>query len=77
MVLPYEPGKTPTPASTGKHVTNRRAQLAQYEIDRRSAYIGNLPLDMTEEELREMSISCGQVAQVTLNHKSILGGACE
>lgn len=50
-------------------------QLARYEIDRRSAYFGNLPRDMTEEELREIAISCGQVGEVTLNRKPIAGGS--
>lgn len=77
MVFPYEDrkiSKDTTPGSARRGVPNSTDQLAQYEIDRRSAYFGNLPLDMTEEELREMAISCGQVVEVRLHSKPIGGG---
>lgn len=80
MVLPYEPKKTSvasTPTSSRQHITDSQVQLARYEVDRRSAYFGNLPLDMTEEELQEMAIACGQVLNITLTRKPIPHGLGE
>ena len=47
--------------------------MEQYDKDRRSAFIGNLPLSMTEELLRTMTSSCGEVVHVQLYKKLIPG----
>lgn len=52
--------------------------MARYDADRRSAYMGNLPIDMSEEELREMASSCGALVDVRLYNKTYpKSGPCE
>ncbi|KAF4512735.1 hypothetical protein G6O67_000080 [Ophiocordyceps sinensis] len=48
--------------------------LRQYDRDRRSAYVGNLPPSMTKDVLRSLASSCGEVLDVQLHHKEVLGG---
>lgn len=51
--------------------------MAEYDRDRRSAYFGNLPVDMTEDELSEMAIACGQIRNRRLYHKTYRTGPGE
>ena len=54
VVLPYEPDKESAPPAVRTHQIDRQAQLRRYEVDRRSVYMGNLPHDTDETELRNM-----------------------
>ncbi|KAG5935358.1 hypothetical protein E4U53_000451 [Claviceps sorghi] len=51
-----------------------RELMEQYDKDRRSAFIGNLPLSMTEGLLHNIASSCGEVASIQLYKKMIPGG---
>ncbi|KAG5917855.1 hypothetical protein E4U42_007095 [Claviceps africana] len=51
-----------------------RELMEQYDKDRRSAFIGNLPLSMTEDLLQNIASSCGEVASIQLYKKMIPGG---
>ncbi|KAM4064863.1 RNA recognition motif domain-containing protein [Hirsutella rhossiliensis] len=48
--------------------------LKQYDRDRRSAYVGNLPPSMTKDVLKSLASSCGEVVDVQLHHKEVAGG---
>ncbi|KAG6033795.1 hypothetical protein E4U41_006802 [Claviceps citrina] len=50
-----------------------RELMDQYDKDRRSAFVGNLPLSMTEEVLQNIASSCGEVVSVQLYKKMIPG----
>lgn len=47
--------------------------MEQYDKDRRSAFIGNLPIGMTEEVLHSIASSYGEVVGVQLYKKLIPG----
>ncbi|KAG5998259.1 hypothetical protein E4U43_002462 [Claviceps pusilla] len=51
-----------------------RELMEQYDKDRRSAFVGNLPLSMSEELLRDIASSCGEVVSIQLYKKMIPGG---
>lgn len=51
-----------------------RELMEQYDKDRRSAFVGNLPLSMTEGLLQTIANSCGEVLSVQLYKKLIPGG---
>ncbi|KAG5982270.1 hypothetical protein E4U55_002129 [Claviceps digitariae] len=51
-----------------------RELMEQYDKDRRSAFIGNLPLSMTEELLQNIAGACGEVVSIQLYKKMIPGG---
>jgi hypothetical protein len=40
------------------------AYLSQYEIDRKSVFVGNIPHDITEDQLRQVFENSGDVVQV-------------
>lgn len=48
--------------------------MEQYDKDRRSAFVGNLPLSMSEELLQDIASSCGEVVSIQLYKKMIPGG---
>ncbi|POR32900.1 Meiotic activator RIM4 [Tolypocladium paradoxum] len=48
--------------------------LKQYDRDRRSAYVGNLPPGMTKDVLKSLGSSCGEVLDVQLHLKEVAGG---
>ncbi|KND90387.1 Meiotic activator RIM4 [Tolypocladium ophioglossoides CBS 100239] len=48
--------------------------LKQYDRDRRSAYVGNLPPSMTRDVLKSLASSCGEVLDVQLHLKEVQGG---
>ncbi|KAG6004696.1 hypothetical protein E4U21_000851 [Claviceps maximensis] len=50
-----------------------RELMEQYDKDRRSAFIGNLPLSMTEELLHNITSSFGEVVSIQLYKKMIPG----
>ncbi|KAG6140987.1 hypothetical protein E4U12_005463 [Claviceps purpurea] len=50
-----------------------RGLMEQYDKDRRSAFIGNLPIGMTEEVLHSIASSYGEVVGVQLYKKLIPG----
>lgn len=45
--------------------------MDNYDKDRRSAFVGNLPLSMTPESLENMAAGCGEVVKVNLYKKAI------
>ncbi|PFH58383.1 hypothetical protein XA68_13747 [Ophiocordyceps unilateralis] len=48
--------------------------LRKYDKDRRSAYVGNLPPNMTRDVLKSLARSCGEVVDVQLHSKDVPGG---
>ncbi|ODA78565.1 hypothetical protein RJ55_05947 [Drechmeria coniospora] len=67
----------PKALSTGRNVAppmlREGSFLRQYDKDRRSAYVGNLPPSMTKDVLRSLGSSCGDVLDVQLHRKEIPG----
>lgn len=64
-----------TVGATGQRVTmNGQNFLAQYDKDRRSVFVGNLPLSMTADTLRHMVSGCGQVVEIQMFNKPVPGG---
>lgn len=51
--------------------------LKQYDRDRRSAYVGNLPPTMTKDVLKSLASTCGEVMDVQLHLKEVPGGGGE
>ncbi|KAM0260911.1 hypothetical protein ACHAQJ_002531 [Trichoderma viride] len=54
-----------------QHKRNDQQGYAQYEKDRRSAYFGNLPLNMTSDVLRSLASSCGKVLCAEIATKEV------
>lgn len=54
------------------------ALMQRYDKDRRSAYVGNLPSDMTEDALRALASSSGKVLGIQIYKREIPGkpGMC-
>lgn len=73
MVREYEPVIAASPQAR-RETRIRAEEMAEYDRDRRSAYFGNLPVDMSEDELYEMAIACGQIRNRRLYHKTYRGG---
>ncbi|KAH7308994.1 hypothetical protein B0I35DRAFT_490989 [Stachybotrys elegans] len=72
-IQPYDPKEyVSAPVETIKD-EGRRA-LDQYDKDRRSIFIGGLPLDFTEKSLMSMASPFGEVASVDLFKKPPKGG---
>ncbi|UNI24388.1 hypothetical protein JDV02_010138 [Purpureocillium takamizusanense] len=66
--------KTLSPEGPGSAFRPReRNFLRQYDKDRRSAYMGNLPPTMTKDVLQSLASSCGQVLEVQLHCKDVPG----
>lgn len=51
--------------------------LEQYDRDRHSAYVGNLPPDISKEAVKSLATACGEVLDVQLHHKDVPGGGGE
>ncbi|KAG8415298.1 hypothetical protein J3458_009157 [Metarhizium acridum] len=49
------------------------ALMQRYDQDRRSAYVGNLPSDMTEDALRALASSSGEVLGIQIYKREIPG----
>ena len=45
---------------------NTRAYLSRYEVDRRSIFVGNLPLGTTDQEIRGLFQYYGMIEAVTV-----------
>jgi hypothetical protein len=61
------PGRSCDPAN--------RLYLETYELDRRSVFVGNLPVDVVDADLKQHFENCGQVVQVTIHKpESIIDG---
>ncbi|KAH8121130.1 hypothetical protein FP744_10002082 [Trichoderma asperellum] len=59
---------------TGTRQQNKRddqQNYAQHERDRRSAYFGNLPLNMTSDGLKSLASSCGKVLAAEISTKEV------
>lgn len=50
-----------------------RGFLQQYDKDRRSVYMGNLPPTITKDVLQSLASSCGRVLEVQLHCKDVPG----
>lgn len=54
---------------TGRHY------LEEYDIERRSIYVGNLPTDADNDDLRDLFMNYGKIIKVTLHkNESIVDG---
>lgn len=75
-ILAYEPDKdTAPPAVASREQQDPHAQLAQYQTDRRSAFIGSLPHDSDEREVRKIAEDFGNVLSVRFHVKRHSNGA--
>ncbi|KKP01504.1 hypothetical protein THAR02_06408 [Trichoderma harzianum] len=54
-----------------QHRKSDQQSYAQYEKDRRSAYFGNLPLNMTADVLKSLASQCGKVLCAEIATKEI------
>ncbi|KAL7804514.1 hypothetical protein V8C43DRAFT_320865 [Trichoderma afarasin] len=54
-----------------QHKKSDQQSYAQYEKDRRSAYFGNLPLNMTADVLKSLASQCGKVLCAEVATKEI------
>lgn len=73
-VIAYDP-KSAKPRSPGQISPEKEKFLQQYYRDRRSVYMGNLPLNMDEETLTGLVSPCGEVLGVILFKKHVPGSA--
>ncbi|OAA60144.1 RNA-binding protein [Cordyceps fumosorosea ARSEF 2679] len=72
-VIPYDPRPSGNAKPDPQGSPNRAQFLHQYDRDRRSVYMGNLPMNMTEEILRNLVGACGEIASVVLFKKPVPG----
>lgn len=72
-VIPYDPRSSSDPKSNVQGSPNKEQFLHQYDRDRRSIYMGNLPMNMTEETLTNLVSACGEVIAVVLFKKPVPG----
>ncbi|KAJ4147295.1 hypothetical protein LMH87_001829 [Akanthomyces muscarius] len=72
-VIPYDPRTTSNTRSNVQVSPNKEQFLHQYDRDRRSVYMGNLPMNMTEETLTNLVSACGEVIAVVLFKKPVPG----
>lgn len=75
MVLAYEPDKESAPLALPRGQIDPQAQLAQYQVDRCSVYLGGLPHDMTEAEVRAMAQRFGMVVGIKFHKKNHSDGS--
>jgi hypothetical protein len=54
-----------------QHKRSDQQSYAQYEKDRRSAYFGNLPLNMTADVLKTLASQCGNVLYAEVATKEV------
>jgi RNA recognition motif-containing protein len=47
-----------------------RAYLARYEIDRRSVFVGNLPVGITEDEIKNIFEQYGQIQEIIIKESA-------
>lgn len=47
-----------------------RAYLSRYETDRRSIFVGNLPLGITENQVKELFGPYGKVEEINLHESA-------
>lgn len=69
IALAYYPDKESAPAPRPQDQVDIHAQLKQYDIDRRSAFVGGLPRDISEVELHDLAGHFGQVISVSIVDK--------
>ncbi|PHH64080.1 hypothetical protein CDD81_5073 [Ophiocordyceps australis] len=70
----YDPKSLSAPENLTVPKPQEGSFLRQYDRDRRSAYVGNLPPGMTKDLLCSLASSCGEVLEAQLHHKEVLGG---
>ncbi|PHH82018.1 hypothetical protein CDD82_7274 [Ophiocordyceps australis] len=70
----YDPKSLSAPENLTVTKPQEGSFLRQYDRDRRSAYVGNLPPGMTKDLLCSLASSCGEVVEAQLHHKEVLGG---
>lgn len=75
MVVAYEPDKESAPLAVPRGKVDPKAQLAQYQTDRRSVYLGGLPHDMTEAAVGKMCESFGRILSIRFFKKRYTGGS--
>lgn len=76
-VIPYDPKSSSNQRANAQVSPSREQFLHQYDRDRRSIYMGNLPMDMTEETLANLAQACGDVNVVNLFKKPVAGNPGE
>lgn len=47
-----------------------KAYLARYEVDRRSIFVGNLPLRITEQQIRDLFEKYGEIQEISLRENA-------
>ncbi|KAM3545485.1 hypothetical protein ARSEF1564_001647 [Beauveria bassiana] len=72
-VIPYDPKPSANSRPETQVSPNKEQFLNQYDRDRRSIYMGNLPMNMTEETLTNLISACGEVIAVVLFKKPVPG----
>ncbi|ATY61682.1 RNA-binding protein [Cordyceps militaris] len=73
-VIPFDPKASSNPKPDVQAGSpNKERFLSQYDRDRRSIYMGNLPINMTEETLTNLVSACGEVIAVVLFKKPVPG----
>ncbi|XWW94236.1 hypothetical protein V2A60_002179 [Cordyceps javanica] len=72
-VIPFDPRPVTEPKSDAQGSPNKEQFLHQYDRDRRSIYMGNLPMNMNEETLTNLVGACGEVIAVVLFKKPVPG----
>ncbi|KAJ3493409.1 hypothetical protein NLG97_g4750 [Lecanicillium saksenae] len=71
-VIPYDPKSASNPRPS-QASPDKDKFLTQYDRDRRSVYMGNLPTNMTEETLTNLVSACGEVLSIVLFKKPVAG----
>ncbi|CAG9945574.1 unnamed protein product [Clonostachys rosea f. rosea IK726] len=61
------------PSTSANSSVNAKRDL----VDKRSVFVGDLPPNSSEEEVREMAVGCGKVLAVKVRTRSYVGGAEE
>lgn len=51
-------------------VEKARAYLSRYETDRRSIFVGSLPVGTTEDEVRELFTTYGEIVSILVRHST-------
>lgn len=47
-----------------------KAYLARYEVDRRSIFVGNLPLGATEQQIRDIFEHYGEIQEISIRENA-------
>lgn len=66
--MAYFPDKD-APNAARRRQVDAQAQMSQYETDRRSAFMSNLPMDVTESEIINMACGPSRILSVRLLQK--------